>query len=321
MNVFVAGATGAIGIPTVRALIAAGHSVTGMTRTRSKRALLEELGARPVVADALDETAVRDAVVSSEPEVVIQLLTALPIAGPLQPSDLAQTNLLRMRATPLLLAAASDAGARTYVAESIAFMHGYADRIGSPTDEETPIQPTGDRRIDEAVHACLTLEGFVTSASRIRGIVLRFGFYYGPQTGNTRALMAALRAGTLALPDAGASAWIHVDDAARAVMAALEPGVPSGVYNIVDDEPMSTLDAARALARATGSPQPGTIPLQTIEAAAPYAALVLGARVAPSNAKAKRLLRWNPRYASVRDGARSVAAEGTNSGQTASTNA
>ena len=77
MKVFVAGATGVLGRALVPQLVARGHEVVGMTSSASKQDLVRSLGARPVVADALDPDAVAQAVASAEPEVIVHELTAL----------------------------------------------------------------------------------------------------------------------------------------------------------------------------------------------------------------------------------------------------
>jgi len=124
MNVFIAGGTGAIGVPLTRALIAQGHQVTASTRSAAKAAMLQQLGATPAVVDALDAEALRRAVVAAHPTHVVHQLTALPKGGAKNARDLDATNELRIAGTRNLIAAAIDARAVRIVVGSFAPMAG-----------------------------------------------------------------------------------------------------------------------------------------------------------------------------------------------------
>src|SRR3712207_5806689 len=141
MRVFVAGATGAIGKQLVPRLIAAGHEVHGMTRSESKQAMLYEMGAVPVVADALDPEQVADAVGRARPDVIVHELTAI---GPLNmrrfDRDFAVTNRLRTEGTDHLLSAGQAVGVKRFVAQSISAFGAYR-RIGGPVkSEDDPLE-------------------------------------------------------------------------------------------------------------------------------------------------------------------------------------
>lgn len=120
MRIFVAGATGAVGRSLVPRLVASGHSVVGLTRTPAKTGLLRELGAEPVVADALDEKAIHAAVIAARPDVIVHQLTDLKGASDLRKFDraFANSNRLRTAGTDYLLAAARDSGVKRIVAQS-----------------------------------------------------------------------------------------------------------------------------------------------------------------------------------------------------------
>src|SRR5262245_9539194 len=105
MKVFIAGATGALGLPLARELAAQGHEVLGLTRSAAKRSLLENVGARAVVADVFDVAALEGAVRAAAPTHVVHMLTALPKNGPLRAADVAATNQLRVMGTANLLRA------------------------------------------------------------------------------------------------------------------------------------------------------------------------------------------------------------------------
>jgi 2-alkyl-3-oxoalkanoate reductase len=316
MKVFVAGATGVLGRELVPQLVARGHEVVGMTRSASKQDLVRSLGARPVVVDALDPDAVAQAVASAGPEVIVHQLTAL--SGPMSMRDARHpersagaimTNRLRTEATDHLLAAGRAVGARRFVAQSFgAFrfaraggpVHTEADPIG-PDDP-----PAAALRTLQAGY--LYLEQAVTTIEWGEGLALRYGGFYGPGTGISRApdaLMAApvrKRRFPIVGDGGGVLSHIHVEDAAAATAIAVERGRP-GVYYVVDDEPAPVWEWLPVLASALGAKPPRRIPrwLGRLAAGEAATAMMTEARGA-SNEKAKRELGWTPRYASWRQG-------------------
>ena len=192
MKVFVAGATGALGRQLVPQLVAQGHEVVGMTRSASKQDLVRSLGARPVVADALDPDAVAQAVASAEPEVIVHQLTALsgkmPREGrhPERAASAIMTNRLRTEATDHLLAAGRAVGARRFVAQSFAAFR-FA-RTGGPVHTEAePLTPDPPGALRAMQSGYLYLEQAVTSIEWGEGLALRYGGFYGPGTGLSAA--------------------------------------------------------------------------------------------------------------------------------------
>jgi nucleoside-diphosphate-sugar epimerase len=312
MKVFVAGATGAMGQPLVRSLVQRGHEVIGLTRSVSKRPLLESLGARVAIADALDADGLHRIVVEAAPTHVVHLLTALPAAGPMRPSDLHATNELRVRGTANLLRAAIDARAKRVVAESFIGVYGRAnfDRLRS---EDEPLPPPSEGGFRDALLALRSMEDQLARArasKEIETVALRFGGIYGPDVASLQATVKMLRARRIFLPRGatnGLVTYIHVDDAAAATIAALEHPSPSGVYNIVDDEPMSLPAFLGVVASAIGARPPRTMPAWIFRLVAPLMAEVVAVRMPLSNAKAKRELGWKPVYGRVADGMREVA--------------
>src|SRR3954464_4669003 len=222
MRVFVAGATGAIGRQLVPRLVAAGHEVHGMTRSESKRAMLSGLGAVPVVADALDADQVADAVGSARPDVIVHQLTAI---GPLDlrhfDRDFALTNRLRTEGTDHLLSAGQAVGVRRFVAQSNAALYA---RTGAPVkSEDDPHDPSPVPEMRPNLEGLLHLEQAVLGARWTEGIVLRYGWFYGPGTGITRGgeVPEAIRRRRFPLVGDGGAVWsfIHVADAAEATVA------------------------------------------------------------------------------------------------------
>jgi nucleoside-diphosphate-sugar epimerase len=178
MKVFVAGATGALGKQLVPLLVARGHDVVGMTRSASKRDQLRELGATPVVADALDAAAVREAVGAAQPDVVVHQLTAIPPAIDMRRIDreLALTNRLRTEGTDNLLSAGRAFGVKRFVAQSNAAVP-YARRGGPIKREDDPFDPDPPAPMRATIAALLQLEQAVTSARWTDGVVLRYGWF------------------------------------------------------------------------------------------------------------------------------------------------
>jgi nucleoside-diphosphate-sugar epimerase len=309
MRIFVAGATGALGVPLVRRLADAGHEVTGMTRTPSKQGMLRALGARPVVADALDPDAVARVVAEAEPEVIVHQLTALSGPFDLRHLDrtLAATNRLRTEGTDNLLAAGRAVGARRVVAQSYA---GWPfARIGGPVKTEAdPLDVEPPDAMRAVLDAIKHLERAVTGIRWGDGLVLRYGGFYGPGTSlsaDPAAEMAeAVRRRRVPLLGDAGGVWsfIHIEDAAAATVAAIERGRP-GIYQVVDDEPAPVRVWLPELARILRAKPPRRLPRWLGRLAAGEAATVMMTEVrGASNAKAKRELGWRPRYGSWRAG-------------------
>jgi nucleoside-diphosphate-sugar epimerase len=306
MRVFVAGATGAIGRQLVPRLVAAGHEVHGMTRSESKQALLDDLGAVPVVADGLDPDQVSEAVAKARPEVIVHQLTAI---GTLDPRhfdrDFALTNRLRTEGTDHLLSAGQAIGVRRFVAQSYGAWP-YARTGGPVKTEDDPLDPSPAREMRQTLEAIRYLEQAVLSAQRIEGIVLRYGAFYGPGTsmgpGGEQFDLVRRRKFPLVGDGAGVWSFVHIVDAAEATVAAVEHGT-RGIYNVVDDDPAPVAEWLPALAQELGARKPMHVPRFVGRLFAGEAGVVMmtDARGA-SNAKAKRELGWRPAHPTWRRG-------------------
>jgi nucleoside-diphosphate-sugar epimerase len=306
MKVFVAGATGAIGKQLVPRLVAAGHEVVGMTSKESNRGLVAELGATPVVADALNPDQVAEAVGRTEPEVIVHQLTAIG-AVDMRRMDrsFAATNRLRTEGTDHLLSAGRAVGVRRFVAQSAVYSS-YA-RVGGPVkSEDDPFDTSPPRHLREIMAAVQHLEQAVLDARWTEGIVLRYGAFYGPDTSlsadGEQAEMVRKRKFPLVGDGAGVWSFIHVADAAEATLAAIERGKP-GIYNIVDDDPAPASEWLPALAETLGARKPMRVPrfvgrMFAGEIGVMFMTEIRGA----SNAKAKRELGWTPGHPSWRQG-------------------
>lgn len=304
MKVFVAGASGAIGRPLISQLIEAGHEVTGMTRSEGSAAVLSAAGATPALVDVFNADALSTAMTEAAPEVVVHQLTAIP--EDLDPRKMEEqfetTNRLRTEGTRNLLAAARASGARRVVAQSIAFA--YAPRQEGLHDEDDPIWADAT-----PIYAAVQeLEEQVLGPGGLEGIVLRYGFFYGP--GTTYAADGGtadtVRKRQFPVMGGGRGEWpfIHIDDAASATVAAVERGGP-GAYNVVDDDPAPLRDWLPAYAEALGAKRPRRVPKFVARLAAGRMATHYGTSLhGASNARFKREFGWEPRYASWREGFR-----------------
>jgi 2-alkyl-3-oxoalkanoate reductase len=309
MRVFVAGATGAIGKPLVPMLLEAGHEVVAMTRSAGKADQLKAAGAIPVVADGLDRRAVVEAVTDARPEVVIHQLTALTGFRDMKHWDRAwvQTNRLRTEGVDHLLEGARAAGARRFLVQSYAGWP-YA-RVGGPVKtEDEPLDPDTPAQQRPSLDAIRYLEERVLGAEGLEGMVLRYGSLYGPGTSIALGgdIVELVRRRRFPMVDGGSGVWsfIHVQDAASATLAGVEPG-RTGVYNIVDDEPAPVSVWLPELARAVGAKPPMRLPTWLAGLAVGPVGISMMTRVrGASNAKAKRELEWLLRYPSWREGFR-----------------
>lgn len=306
MNIFLAGASGALGKRLVPHLVAAGHYVVASTRTPAKVAALRQMGAEAIVLDALDQQAVMKAVETARPEVVVHQMTALAGVHNLHNFDkkFRLTNRLRSEGTTLLIAAARAAGARRFVAQSYAGWP--TGPAGSLTTEADAFDPDPPRTMRQSLRAIEQLEASVTRAAGISGIVLRYGSFYGPGTSldTNGSMTEQVRRRKFPILGSGAGVWsfIHIDDAATATQIAIE-GAPAGIYNIVDDDPAPVSVWLPDLARVLGAKPPLHLPVWLGRILAGEAVVSLMTKVrGSSNAKAKRVLPWQPNHSSWREG-------------------
>jgi 2-alkyl-3-oxoalkanoate reductase len=309
MRVLVAGASGAVGTRLVPQLIDAGHEVIGTSTSAAGAERVRALGAKPVVLDLLDPSAVRKAVLASEPEAIIHEATALGDVSFTRNFDrtFATTNRLRTEGTDALLAAAREAGVRRFVAQSYASVQ-YAREGGPVKSEDDPVDPTPVPSMRESLAAMRHLEQAVTEAG---GIALRSGTFYGAANDG---LIDPVRKRQFPIIGEGGGVWsfIHLDDAAAAAVLALERG-EAGVYNIVDDEPAPVREWLPVLADALGAKPPRRFPRWLARLFAGEAGVMLGTDArAASNAKAKRELGWTLRHPSWREGFLAAYASATN---------
>lgn len=306
MKVLVAGASGAVGARLIPKLIEAGHDVVALTRSEGKAGALRDLGAEPVATDLLDRAAVLEAVGRATPEVVIHQATSLAGVKSLRNFDreFALTNRLRTEGTDHLLEAARAVGARRLIAQSYGNWNyeRTGDRLKS---EDDPFDPSPPKKQVRSLAAIRHLEKAVLEDSGLEGVVLRYGNFYGPATDFSEdgEIVRQLRRRQLPIVGTGAGVWafVHIEDAASAAVAAIDG--PPGTYNIVDDEPRLVAQWLPELARITQSKPPFRVPvwLGRLLAGEVVVSMMTEMR-GTSNAKAKRELGWQPRYPRFPDG-------------------
>lgn len=300
MRVFVAGGTGTLGRPTVRLLVAAGHEVRALARTPERGAALRALGAEPVVADFFDLQAMTEAVAGAE--AVLHLATRIPpLAEARKLANWRDNDRLRSQGSSILVSAALAAKAKVYVQESITFL--YQSLGDTQIFETAPIdapQPLASARDAERETARFTARGG-------QGIVLRFGGFYSAEAPSTLAMVGLARRRLFPIVGAGDHyvSSILVDDAAAATVAAL--GVPAGVYNVVDDEPLPMRDWMGALTDAFGFKPARHVPHWLARFVMGPAVEVLTRSQRVNNTMFKAVTSWTPSQPSVRQGWRAVA--------------
>ena len=306
MRVFVAGATGAIGRVLLPRLRAAGHEVTGMTRSAERAEELRAAGVEAVVADAFDREGVAAALAAARPEAVVHQLTDIPQA--INPrryaEEFAGNDRIRVEGTRNLVDGALAAGARRMVAQSIAFVYDFSG-TGLKVEED-PLYDDAPPPFDRGVAAVRSLERAVTETVGLEGVVLRYGYFYGPGTGYARDGFMADLARKRQLPVIGGAGgvypMIHVEDAADAAVLGVASNA-TGIFNIVDDDPAGGSEMMPAFAAAVGAPRPWRVPrwLAGLFAGRALVRMQTETRGA-SNAAAKAELGWVPRHPSWRQG-------------------
>jgi nucleoside-diphosphate-sugar epimerase len=298
MKVFIAGGTGAIGRPLIAELRATGHSVVALTRSPEKARALVEQGIEPAIADVFDADAVKAAVRRAQPEVVIEQLTALPRTYTRESMSAAAAfnRRIRLEGGANVLKAARAAGVRRYLRQSIAF---WAAPGPGLAEEDTPLVRDASPAVAADARVVTEIEQRLLGTPDIEGIVLRYGFFYGPGTWFNPDGDVARQVREQQFPivgnGAGIWSWLHIEDAAVATVAAAERGNP-GVYLIANDRPLAVRDWLPAFAQWLKTPPPPQRSVKDAMQASGADAVYYGTRLrGVSNAKAKCELHFRPR--------------------------
>lgn len=296
MKILVAGATGAIGFPLMHLLAKRQDEIFGITQSTEKALTLAGIGAKPLILNVLDREAVLSAVRDIRPDIIVDMLTHLP--KEYTPEAMRQAAVMdakiRSEGGSNLLSAGEACGAKRYMVQSSGFF--YAPGKGL-ADESSPLAVEASPGVSAAARLYTEIEKRVLQ-SKLEGVALRFGFFYGPGTwfhpeGN---MAEQVRKQQFPLVGHGQGIWnfVHIEDAAKAIVLALKS--PSGIYNIVNDRPSPLSEWLPAFAQFVGAKQPPHITEEEgLKLSGPdavyYATRLRGA----SNAKAKKELNFLPR--------------------------
>jgi nucleoside-diphosphate-sugar epimerase len=292
MKIFVTGGTGVVGTRAVPALVAGGHDVTVVARSKAKADLVRSMGANPAEVDLFDAEAVK-AVVDGH-QVVAHLATHIPdLTAGRTPSAWAENDRLRTEAAAHLVDAALATGVERVIQESICFPYDdQGDRWITESDPTDHIGPFSGAAAAEAANARFAAEGGT-------GVVLRFAQFYAPDASHTVAFNKLLRRrlNPFIGPPANYMSSIHAEDAGAAVAAAL--GAPSGIYNVGDDEPLTRREGGRLAAARLGKGRPFSPPTWALRLMGDAPLLAKSLRI--SNAAFKEATGWSPSHPSIRD--------------------
>lgn len=297
MRIFIAGATGAIGKQIIKHLLKEGHEVFAMVHSQPVEPTLESQRIKTILADALDEQAVFEAVSHAKPEIVINMLTALPKTYTPESMQAAASRdqQIRRKGGANLQAAAQAAHVRRYIIQSSAYWY-----VPGPglADEDTPFAFESPPSIASGSRMHADLEQALFEAQELEHVILRYGFFYGPGTwfakdGN---MADQVRNQSFPLVENAHGLWnfVHVEDAAQATIASFD--CSPGIYNINDDNPSEMSIWLPAYARWLEAPPPFMVSAHDyLTTRGPdslyYATQLRGA----SNAKAKQTLGFKPR--------------------------
>ena len=299
MKIFVAGGTGAIGRPLIVKLLAKGHALIALTRSPEKAQALAKQGVEPAIADVFDADAVKRVLSRAHPEVVIEQLTALPKTYTRESMNTAAAlnNRIRLEGGANVMAAAQAAGVRRYLRQSVAF---YAIPGPGLADEDTPLAFDASPAVAAGARELAEVEARLLETHKLEGIVLRYGFFYGPGTWFNPDGDVAEQVRQQQFPIVGNGegvwSWLHIEDAAIATIAAAERGNP-GIYLIANDQPLPVREWLPAFAQWLNAPPPPRISVEDVLKTDGGAdAIYYGTQIrGVSNTKAKRDLNFQPR--------------------------
>ncbi len=301
MRIFITGATGVVGRRLIPSLLADGHQLTCVARSEEKRVSIEKLGAAAIQLDLFSPADASRAL--SGHDTLIHLATSIPSTARLMlPGAWRENDRLRREASNNLARAALQNGVGRYIQESFALI--YADNGEDWIEEGHPVRVASHTRsVLEAENA---VEAFTAKGGV--GVALRFGLFYGPDSGQTLDSIRSVRGGIALMPgpEDGYLSSISHDDAARAVAAAL--GAGPGIYNVVEEEPLRKREYFASLASALGVDPPRLLPGWTR-----YLLGSVGETISRSlrisNQKFKSETGWKPEYPSAAHGWATVLAQ------------
>lgn len=298
MNVFVTGGTGVLGKPVVGLLTGRGHTVTGLAHSDASETTLRDLGAESVRSDLFDPGALTQ--MTQGMDAVLHLATRIPPMQKMRSAVAwAENDRIRAEGTRNLVDAAITNKVEVLVYPSVTFF--YPDSGERWIDASSAgIEPT--YFLKSTLKAEAEVERFASSGGR--GVTLRLGWLYGPASGHTRETLQYARRGIAALAgtDAAFYSSIWSDDAALAIVLAMERA-SSGVYDVVDDEPLPQGELTRAMASAVGRNRLRRLPrFVTRLVSGKVLSGMAGRSQRVSNTRFKQATGWDPATPSAREG-------------------
>lgn len=297
MKIFIAGASGVLGRRLVRQFAARGHAVVGQVRSAKAEAAVKDAGGEPRHADLFDAESLAQA--ADGCDTLIHAATAIPVKQKTTPADWAMNDRIRRKGTRCLTEAAAKIGARTYIQESITWVA--RPRDDSPFDENSPLVP------DPVIQSAIDSEAIAREAGATDGFavaVLRCGYFYDCDSGHTRMIADALRKRQMPIVGSGEAIWgmLHTDDAASAYVAAAEKPA-TGIWHIVDNEPVTVGAYLREFAARLGAPEPRRFPVWLAKWLAGNTAVEFLTRsTRTTSERFRRDFGWTPKYPTYREG-------------------
>lgn len=299
MKVFMTGATGVLGQPTLRLLIAREHTVTALVRTPQRAQLVTELGGIPLTGDLFDPRFITDAVADADS--ILHLATAIPKRSSPGGKDWALNDRIRREGTQNLLSAAQNRDLHSFVLQSVAFLYG--DTRGEWKREEDHLP----RKVARNLKSAVEMEGHALAAYNQHAtpvVILRGASFYAPTAYRTRAMLEAIQHRRLPIIGSGNQYlhWVYVDDMARAVVLAAEHPAPGEIFNVADDWPFHAADGLNYMAAQLNAPAPFkmSVLLSRILGGSTAAFWATSARYRTD--KIKKMLGWSPNYPTYREG-------------------
>lgn len=297
-RIFVTGATGVVGRVVVPRLVQLGHAVTAVGRTPEKRTSLEQAGARATTLDMFDPTAARRAFEGID--TVINLATHIPSSSlkMMFRGQWRENDRLRREGSAILVDAAIATGVRRFIQESFAPI--YEARGDLWIDEAWHVRPVSySRTVLDAENS-----GLRFTSRGGTGVILRFAAFYGPDN-LLGEMVDVVKRGWSPIPGRANAYWSSCahEDAASAVVAAL--GVPAGIYNVCDDQPLTRREWADALAEAARVKSPKLLPAWLSKLGGGIMEL-LGRSERMSNERFRSASGWSPKWPSARTGLRNA---------------
>jgi nucleoside-diphosphate-sugar epimerase len=299
VKVFVTGATGVLGQPTLRLLLARKHQVTALVRNESGARRVSDLGAAPLVADLFEPDSIRTGMEGAES--VLHLATAIPKKGAPSSRDWAMNDRIRTEGTRNLLNAAPELALRSFVLQSVAYLYG--DTRGEWRREDDPLP----RKVSRSVRSAVEMESHALAEYKVNAtpvVILRGASFYAPTAYSTRAMLNALQDRRFPIIGSGEQYWhwVYVDDMARAVVLAAEHPAPGEIFNVADDWAFHAGDGINYLAAQLHAPAPFRMSKLLARAMGGEAAGFLAQSARYRADKIKKMLGWTPLYPTYREG-------------------